>query len=137
MTLSELQALPDDALVERVAVEVMVWTRRTCDNPKHGGYRWECWVDGWTQEAEDLARCPWWIDRRRVRAIKQYSNGPEPWNPLTDWGHWRETEERIMNDPDYWERFMLEFEEDIASYMESGLRTRCLAALLAVSRSEG
>ncbi len=27
------------------------------------------------------------------------------WNPLTDWNHWRQVEEKVMEDEDLWEEF--------------------------------
>lgn len=57
----------------------------------------------------------------------------ERWDPLTDWNHWREVEERVTAN----DEIGLEFVEalgftGIRNYSAASLRTRCIAALLAV-----
>ena len=67
------------------------------------------------------------------------------WNPLTDWNHWREVEEKIMEDDKRLRIFLdvlepKDGEEDewggwhaaLMAYLKADLRTRCVAAILAV-----
>lgn len=56
------------------------------------------------------------------------------WNPLTDWNHWRQVEEKAMgkgNGP-LWLDFVKSF-RSISSYMDADLPTRVDALILAHS----
>lgn len=72
------------------------------------------------------------------------SGANEPWNPLTDWNHWRQVEEKIMKDPAQWKSFMKALESNGAIwecheqwsysrlYASCDLRTRAIALLTAI-----
>lgn len=48
---------------------------------------WMAEVMGWTKGHEDDGRLYWATGQTAI---------PDTWNPLTDWSHWREVEEKIM-----------------------------------------
>lgn len=118
-------------LVEAVAVEVMGWEKRLssyvecryCKVRDQKSYQW------WSQDMEPILY-PVWCGK---------------WNPLTDWNHWREVEEKIMEDDKRLRIFLdvlepKDGEEDewggwhaaLMAYLKADLRTRCVAAILAV-----
>ena len=57
----------------------------------------------------------------------------ENWNPLQDWNHWRQVEERIMESPIILSKFLQNLSTDnklkIEDYMKSTLSDRCTALL--------
>lgn len=73
------------------------------------------------------------------------------WNPLTDWNHWRQVEEKVMRNPDLWATFIMRlwknkpaslpnteltsYEDDmlgVATCMNTDLPTRVDALLAAL-----
>jgi len=56
------------------------------------------------------------------------------WNPLTDWNHWRQVEEKVMEDEELVYKFIRDFATtDI--YMKADLPTRCKALVAVLSNS--
>jgi len=54
------------------------------------------------------------------------------WNPLKDWNHWRQVEEKIMEDGDLFGKLVMSFGKDlfgqnIIKYLQADLPTRCKA----------
>lgn len=72
MTLSELQALTDEELISRIAVEVMGWKKVT--RPTQSGYGT---YEGWD------------------RGHGSYIHPCREWRPLTDWNHTMEVVEKV------------------------------------------
>lgn len=73
-TLEQLQALSNEELVEKVAVEVMAWEKRKSRDPRYP-FHWGLPLsdqEEWTFTAEDQ------------------------WNPLKDWNHTMEVVERMQ-----------------------------------------
>lgn len=60
----------------------------------------------------------------------------DEWNPLTDHNHWREVEEKIMEDRKLLSAFLGKIEtwskDEMHSYLNADLPTRCKAAFLAL-----
>lgn len=82
MTLQEVQALPDDQLIEKVAVEVMGWKERSKFNSA-GGQDRSWWKDGeWVCNKDGEWVC---------------NAGKHHWNPLTDWNHTMEVVEKMKH----------------------------------------
>jgi hypothetical protein len=110
--------LTDDQIIEKVAMEVM----------------------GWKKKSDE-----YWIDAKRnvmypIKDILWHGDGlEEGWNPLTSWDHWRQVEEKLLDGP--WELFVTELvpacsvDTDWAmhAYAATDLRSRCLAAIEAVA----
>jgi len=105
------EELTDQQLISEVATHVMGWKM------EEGS-----WFDMKRPENH------WWVSDCR------------DWNPLTDWNHWREVEEKLMERTSVFWRFVdeiLKIGNRGPNYyppeFNSDLRTRCLAALAAVS----
>jgi hypothetical protein len=46
----------------------------------------------WQKEVDDEDGYPWWVDKNgRMTDCMT-------WNPLTDWNHWRQVEQEVMED---------------------------------------
>lgn len=111
MTLSELQALSDDELIERLAVEVMGWKKGT-----------------------------WKTRDRWPDFIATDSKLKRHWNPLTDWNHTMEVRakvgemdvEFIFDGCRVW--IWPEIHEVIKVFDESPQRAIVLASLLAIAK---
>lgn len=112
-----LSPLEDSEIIERLAVKVMGWKRVDALDPRD---EW-CWVF------------------REVNTCRDIFKAYKDWNPLKDWNHWREVEERLMEDgkglliKEYLRHF-----DGKGDYMGSDLRTKCsylLASLLAIPQS--
>ena len=63
------------------------------------------------------------------------------WNPLTNWNHWRQVEEKVMEDEQLWRRFVSSFcyeqaEPSVEEYMVTDRPTRCRALLAALSSTK-
>ena len=117
-TASALAKLSDEELVERVAGEVMHYE---VSHPN----------------GKLMVNIPW--DLEGLPEGCGVSTWTEDWNPLNNWNHWREVEEKIMEDEKTWNSFLLRFDPRphqrsiVKPYMKSDLRTRCICALLSVS----
>jgi len=114
-TLKELQALSDEELISKIATEVMGW--------KRGPH-----PDGIT------ARAQWWyVDGIAIRPAYSIKREGQ-WNPLTDWNHWRQVEEKVMADRELLFKFFnsTAFNQSLGHYLKADLRTRCLALLAAL-----
>lgn len=102
-------------LVEAVAVEVMRWTALKGKMFQDEKKRFHC-----TNKKCHDCSCNW--------------------NPLTDWNHWREVEEKIMENEPLWHCYvhcLLDATQNMwknteKRMMKADLRTRCVAAILAV-----
>ena len=145
-TLSDLQRLTDAEIVEKVAVEVMGWEKVIVDyhelKPKKGfvlgkdgqsymtpsNAKWEDVID--SCEWNDHSVGDYWIDLK-TKALVDESSGL--WNPLTNWNHWRQVEERIMESEELSMRYTVKLGNLLPGHLQwkAELRTRCLAALLA------
>jgi len=113
--------MTDAELIEAVAKEVRKWRRH--QGAEESGWWGPCRVfsgEGWICDYVD-------------------------WNPIFDWNHWREVEEKIMEDDKRLRIFLdvlepKDGEEDewggwhaaLMAYLKADLRTRCVAAILAV-----
>jgi hypothetical protein len=123
-TLEQLQALPDDQLIEKVAVDVMGWWRRK----------------------EPLTEREIWVNAGGEHAAYRRS-----WNPLTDWNHTMDAVERMRARGFFWfveDVFLGLGKDDLTrvGFVPAGAskhlsvhttqtqRAVCLAALLAVSQ---
>jgi|CXWL01.1.fsa_nt_gi hypothetical protein len=124
ITLDELRQLTDDQLIEKLAVDVMGWQNVWCmkchNTGMHlGKYRMPC------------RDCASW------RGLG-LTLPPRPWNPLTDWNHWREVELKLMEDETLWHDFLKalsaitgDITHHIGVYMEADLPTRVSALISA------
>ena len=90
-------------------------------------------VMGWKRGAHPdgiTARAEWWyIGSVAIRpAYKNRSRGV--WNPLTDWGHWRQVEEKVMEDGRLHIAYTFQFDQygaplnPIMAYLKTDLPTR-------------
>lgn len=116
-TPESLQTLSDEQLIENVAIGVMGWEKRFPGEAYRGArFRKDEWI--------------WWDDDGVIRASVEH------WNPLTDWNHWRQVEEKVMKDDGFAYKFKKYFWDDafdpFADYMKADLRTRCLALIAAL-----
>ena len=87
-TLAVWNAKTEAEQVEWIAVEIMGWKKN-----QETGYKWRFADDGtdvyWQWENKDST-----------------FGSRKGWNPLTDWNHWRQVEEKIMEDEELWEEMM-------------------------------
>lgn len=109
---SSTPAATDQQIVERLAVEVMGW-------------------ETGTYEGEDR-----WYDF----AVFGSKGTPFDWNPLTDWNHFRQLEEKVFADPSLTLDFLNELHNPngmgtLNNYVMSDLRTRCLALISVLDSS--
>ncbi len=108
-TLEELQALSDEQLIEKLAVEVMGWEDASYFEGRNKRKEWKPY------------------------GVNPYTPISGTWNPLTDWNHWREVEEKLMSNDMRFVKFCWHhFRWAMRKYIETDLRTRCVIALLAV-----
>lgn len=123
--------MTDSELVEAVATEVVKWYRVKA----RGNKTRDIWV--WATADRDQ-------DRHWDFAAD------DDWSPVRNWNHWREVEEKIMENEMQYARFLLRvtnnygvhpvgsksvFSEGLTrcmAFAKADLRTRCLAALQAV-----
>lgn len=70
-------ALTDEELIERLA-KFMGWVKKVESDT------WWCW----TNDGKHMV----------ARGVNEVGGSDLRWNPLTDWNHWREVEEKIMED---------------------------------------
>lgn len=114
---SSTPAATDQQIVERLAVEVMGWR-------KHDPESLDC--EGWWGKGEyELLEQIW----------AEYT-----WNPLTDWNHFRQVEEKVFADPSLTLNFLNELHNPsgmgtLNNYVMSDLRTRCLALISVLDSS--
>lgn len=133
-TLEQLQALSDEALIEKVAVEVMRWTRGPIPDSLSN-------TEWWWKNGEPIYVVP---GKGKNKALR--------WNPLTDWNHTWEVVEKMQSEyidftlhhePGFglggWEVWFGNIEqfygEPHGARTEHPKRAICLAALLAISSS--
>lgn len=69
-------------------------------------------VMGWHEgKARRCGVCRWWWDESEENYMgaryARCDDYDEVWNPLTDWNHWRQVEEKVMEDEKLWRRFIL------------------------------
>lgn len=82
---------------------------------------------GWKKrELHDTFRSPYW------ESDGEFVVWLEVWNPLTDWNHWRQVEEKVMEDEDLWNWFMADFCDEVTTYVQADLPTRVDALLSAL-----
>ena len=98
--------MSDTELVKAVAVEVMDWELTEVHDQN--------FISGETRT---------WLMK-----------GDTHWNPLTSWDAWRQVEEKILSIPALYHVYLDQW-EDLCDYIESDLRTRCVAALQAIRSS--
>lgn len=101
-------AMTDQQKIEWLAVKVMGWRRIQTDR----GFDW--------------------CDERHIKADGKY------WNPLTDWNHWRQVEEKVMEDDRLMKRYGTSLRREMENvgmtyYFMPNLRTRTKALFLALN----
>jgi hypothetical protein len=120
MTPQNPSGLSDEEIIERIATEVM--GREKKERP-------------WNEQ-KDIAsfKGPWWLPPKRTDGT-YYS--VKIWNPLTDWNHWRQVEEKVMEDEylfgEYLDNICNEEDDNEIAVMKADLPTRCKALLAALS----
>ena len=101
--------MDNSEIIERLAIEVMGWRK---DND-YGDEPEDYWTDGF-------------ISHGRVE---------DGWNPLTDWNHWRQIEQKLtdgsMENIELWAKSLGD-KYSLYEYMEADLPTRCSALLAAL-----
>lgn len=115
MTSSTQPQATDQQIIERLATEVMGWKQE------------QKWYGVWYL----LADCP--------------HEGDLPWDPLTDWNHWRDVEIEACRNFRLWHEFMhnlginttgTNVPSDCSKmYVRAPLMNRCLALLSALDSS--
>jgi len=61
------------------------------------------------------------------------------WNPLTDWNHWRQVEEKVLKTKGLTEKFQSFFSvqsNHVYAYMAADLPLRCKALISVLSKNE-
>lgn len=118
------EELPDEQIRYLLATEVMGWKLMDYDTGDYGTK--DEWLgdassnDGWSWEGRGGDSEAW------------------DWNPLTDWNHWRQVEEKVMEDETLWHYSLKklgaitgDIDHHIGIYMEAHLSVRCRAVLAA------
>ncbi len=119
--------------IERLATEVMGWGKKHVkDNPELSFQWWsdgeptfKYWKDVTVGEVDDMVHnsmVPEQADD--IHALM--------WNPLTDWNHWRQVEEKVMEDERLKAWFFADFCDEIETYLQADLPTRVDALLAAL-----
>ena len=85
-------------------------------------------VMGWVKGFEDDGRLYWSTGENAMQ---------DTWNPLTDWNHWRQVEEKVMGmqfDHLFFRLITMRGRNSngFVNYIESDLPTRCRALLAAL-----
>lgn len=82
-------------------------------------------VMGWKKAAIAYSKSntEWWFDGNHVTEYVATTFGSREslrWKPLSDWNHWRQCEERVMQNADLWSEYTrqifpgpMDFAEDI------------------------
>lgn len=83
-TLEQLQALPDEKLIEKVAIEVMGWYK------EHSHYALGVW--NWEKAGNPVC----------VATDNRPMMGKQVWDPLTDWNHTMEVVEKMQTSGPGW-----------------------------------
>lgn len=128
-TTPSISALTDDQIIERLATDVIGWTLVE--------------EEEYQRRLKEYEDDPWLKNNEYRRAIL-----PQIFNPLTDWNHWRQVEEKIMEDRKILEsyieevvgvlltRHIVEFQKgnfsSAALMLLADLPTRCKALLAAL-----
>ena len=74
----------------------------------------------WQKEVDDEDGYPWWVDKNgRMTDCMT-------WNPLTDWNHWRQVEQEVMEDEDLWNAYWDFMDEVMNRSPDLVERARCL-----------
>lgn len=76
--------MPDTEKVEWLATEVMGWHKATIQKTERSFY---------------------WFEEKMMSPVAM-----PYWNPLTDWNHWRQVEEKVMQNPDRFKAFVKQLE---------------------------
>ncbi len=91
-------------------------------------------IMGWTRHDYKSGLSEWY-DKEGAHA---YFTNANEWTPLTDWNHWRQVEEKVMEDEELWSawikgmqpEFILQFD----TYMNTSISKR-VSALIAAHQS--
>lgn len=121
------EAMTDEERITFLAEKVMGWYK------EHSHYTGGVW--NWEKEGKPVC----------VATDNRPMMGKQVWNPLTDWNHWRELEEKIMEDDaiaDIFFESVTGYSEGIKifghdlywlnRYLCADLPARCKAAFLAM-----
>ena len=107
--------ITDQEIIQRLAL-FMGWTS---DISNHGVPSWKFLINDNDYQ---------WIDKRF-------------WNPLSDWNHWRQVEEKVMEDEELWEKYWNMLWADngfnnVLAGMKADLPTRCKALISVLNSSK-
>lgn len=69
---------------------------------------WMAKVMGWTMRVQQNKRNPEYIARTWHDSKGRWQMNVGPWDPLTDWNHWRQVEEKVMDTEHLREVFVAE-----------------------------
>lgn len=108
--------MTDTERIQRLATEVMGW---------HEGKARHCGV------------CRWWWDEAEENYMgakyARCDDYDEVWNPLTDWNHWRQVEEKVMEDETLFFEFSVVLADSFGTpLIRADLPTRVDALLAAL-----
>lgn len=78
-------------------------------------------VMGWQAYSDDIVE--------NMKVIR-----PLAWNPLTDWNHFRQVEEKVMEDEQLFNVYRIELEKSFGGIIAADLPTR-ISALIAAHQS--
>lgn len=119
-------ALSDEKIIECLATEVMGWKKHS--------YTWKYIEDGKVQSCKSCGsqehtghNYKWLLDREEIER--------SGWNPLTDWNHWRQVEEKVIETEWAWSQLVDYFRRwggGWIGYMKADLPTRCRSLIAAL-----